>query len=110
MEERSLVRHTLMELSALLGELRALVEDGDSCRYHSDARYRWAIHRLWIAIGNEVQYLGQSHRYVEPWRSLRLLRNRLAHARLPDVDDGWVWRITVLRPPELLGHLERMSA
>ena len=47
-------RHALLELDALLGELAALRDDGDAARFDQDSRYRWVLHRLWIAVGNEA--------------------------------------------------------
>jgi uncharacterized protein with HEPN domain len=37
----------------------------------------------------------------EPWATLRLLRNALAHVRLPDIDEDRVWRMTTMRPAVL---------
>jgi len=34
---------------------------------------------------------------TSPWRALRLLRNDLAHVRLPDIDEDAVWRMTNIR-------------
>lgn len=107
---RSSVRRAVMELVALLSELRVLVEQGDRQRYFADLHYRWVIHRLWIAVGNEVQYLDPQFRNVKPWRELRILRNQLAHVRLPDIEDDQVWRVTTLRPSELMARLARMPA
>lgn len=47
-------RHALLELDALLGELATLRDDGDAAGFDQDSRYRWVLHRLWIAVGNEV--------------------------------------------------------
>jgi len=47
-------RHALLELDALLGEIAALRDDGDAARFDRDSRYRWVLHRLWIAVGNEA--------------------------------------------------------
>ncbi len=47
-------RHALLELDALLRELAALRDDGDAARFDQDSRYRWVLHRLWIAVGNEA--------------------------------------------------------
>lgn len=47
------------------------------------------IHRLWIAVGNEADAYATliGDRHAEPWRTLYSLRNKLAHVRLPDVDE-----------------------
>ena len=44
-------RHALLELQALLTQITALRSEGDAERYTADARYRWILHRLWIAAG-----------------------------------------------------------
>jgi len=38
---------------------------------------------------------------TSPWRALRLLRNDLAHVRLPDIDEDAVWRMTNIRTASL---------
>jgi uncharacterized protein with HEPN domain len=94
-------RRTLLELDALLEELEQLADAGSRSRYEDDAHYRWVIHRLWIAVGNEAAALGPGHSPTQPWSDLRKLRNELAHQRLPDIDEDKVWRMTVLRPRAL---------
>jgi len=47
-------RHALLELHALLTQIDALRSEGDAARFSADARYRWVLHRLWIAAGNEA--------------------------------------------------------
>lgn len=47
-------RHALLELHALLAEVAMLRGEGDATRFAADARYRWVLHRLWIAVGNEA--------------------------------------------------------
>jgi hypothetical protein len=47
-------RHALLELQGLLTEIAALRDKGDADRFAADARYRWVLHRLWIAAGNEA--------------------------------------------------------
>jgi hypothetical protein len=42
-------RHALLELQALLTQLAALRNEGDAARFSADSRYRWVLHRLWIA-------------------------------------------------------------
>lgn len=92
----------LLELRSLLGELTALAGEGDRARYDGDARYRWVVQRLWIAVGNEAAAVMETAGpRAEPWRSLYLLRNLLAHRRLPDIDEDTVWRTTVVRLPAL---------
>jgi hypothetical protein len=94
-------RQALLELDALLGHIVRLREAGSRSRYDSDDDYRWVLHRVWIAIGNEAlafaEATGLDPRRVEPWASLYLQRNVLAHRRLPEIDDDRVWRDTVLR-------------
>jgi uncharacterized protein with HEPN domain len=94
-------RHALLETAALLERAEQLAVAGGRSRYDSDDIYRWALHRLWIAIGNEaLAYCAVSgldvYRAV-PWARLYQLRCRLAHNRLPDVDEDAVWRMTQLR-------------
>ena len=91
-------RHALLELDALLGELAALRDDGDAARFDQDSRYRWVLHRLWIAVGNEAlaytAATGQPVRADRTWSNLYDLRNHLAHSRPPDIDEGLVRRFT----------------
>jgi hypothetical protein len=47
-------RHILLELDALLARIEMLLAEGDRARSDSDERYRWVLHRLWIAAGNEA--------------------------------------------------------
>lgn len=100
----------LLEFDALLDHVQQLADAGDRTRYDADDHYRWVIHRLWIAIGNEADaYVALSRSgAVEPWRSLRQLRNKLAHVRLPDIDDDEVWRVTVMRPDSLRRQARRL--
>lgn len=90
-------RAALLELDALLATLADLAVEGDRHRYDTDDPYRWVIQRLWIAVGNEAGEVQRQTGQLEPWRGLQLLRNALAHRRLPDIDEDWVWRTTVLR-------------
>ncbi|MDQ2815972.1 MAG: hypothetical protein M3Z75_30060 [Actinomycetota bacterium] len=91
-------RHALLELDALLGEIAALRDEGDAARFAREARYRWILHRLWIAVGNEAlaytAAAGQLVRADRTWSNLYDLRNHLAHSRLPDIDEGLVMRFT----------------
>jgi hypothetical protein len=88
-------RHALLELQALLTALR---DEGDPARFSGDSRYRWVLHRLWIAAGNEAlaytQATGQPVRSDRTWANLHDLRNHLAHSRLPEIDEGLVRRFT----------------
>lgn len=67
-------RHALLELDALLEELAALRDDGDAARFDQDSRYRWVLHRLWIAVGNETlaytAATGQLVRADRTWSNL----------------------------------------
>lgn len=103
-------RRALLELDALLTELKRLVGDGDAARFNSDDHYRWIIERLWIAIGNEAfayaTHLGDTRR--QPWRTLVELRNELAHRRLPDIDRDKIWRMTVIRPSRLRDQVREL--
>jgi uncharacterized protein with HEPN domain len=94
-------RHALLELQALLTQMAALRSEGDADRFTADARYRWILHRLWIAAGNEAlaytQATGQPVRADKTWANLYGLRNHLAHSRLPDIDEGLVRRFTWAR-------------
>lgn len=104
-------RHALLELEALLGQIAALREEGDPARFDRDSRYRWVLHRLWIAVGNEAlaytAAAGQPVRADRTWSNLYDLRNHLAHSRLPDIDEGLVRRFTWSRLDSLqetIGH------
>ena len=96
-------RHALFELDELLRLIAELAAEGNRSRYDSEDRYRWVIHRLWIAAGNEAQaYLAATaNRQAQPWYRLYLFRNLLAHRRLTDIDEDEVWRNTTIRPAEL---------
>ncbi len=98
-------RGSFLELDALLQKLEQLAAEGSRERYGSDERYRWVIHRLWIAVGNEVTHLDPAVAQSQPWDGLRKLRNELAHVRLPDIDEDRVWRMTALRPAQLRQQL-----
>jgi uncharacterized protein with HEPN domain len=100
-------RRTLLELDALLGKLERLAAEGDRELYDADERYRWVIHRLWIAAGNEAAVLEQST-HDQTWSGLRKLRNELAHQRLPDIDEDAVWRMTSLRPASLRAEVREL--
>lgn len=91
-------RHALLELDGLLAEIAQLAAEGDRARFDSDDRYRWLLHRLWIAVGNEafeLLRLGVADQNI--WVAVYQFRNRLAHRRLPDIDEDEVWRMTLLR-------------
>lgn len=90
-------RAALLELDALLDILANLAAEGDRDRYDTDAQYRWVIQRLWIAVGNDASEVSRHTGQKEPWHDLQVLRNTLAHRRLPDIDEDWVWRTTALR-------------
>ncbi len=97
-------QHALLELDALLARIIEFRDAGDRTRYDSDDQYRWAIHRLWIAVGNEAlaytDAAGLNPNRDQPWARMYRERNRLAHRRLPDIDEDRVWRNTVLRPEQ----------
>ena len=99
-------RHALLELEALLCEIAALRDEGDADLFSDDPRYRWILHRLWIAVGNEAlaytTAIGQPVRADRTWANLYDLRNHLAHSRLPDIDEGLVRRFTWARQGSLL--------
>ncbi len=102
-------RGAVLELRSLLGKVQSLADSGSRARYDSDEEYRWVIHRLWIAIGNEAEVL--EHRLAgdtSMWRQLHLLRNAIAHRRLPDIDEDLIWRTTTMRPASLLERLEHI--
>ncbi|MGH3097522.1 MAG: hypothetical protein ACRDMV_16185 [Streptosporangiales bacterium] len=94
-------RHALLELDAVLAQVNALRDEGDQDRFESDNRYRWLLHRLWIAAGNEAYAytttIGRPVHFASPWADLYDLRNHLAHHRLPDIDEALVQRVTWLR-------------
>jgi hypothetical protein len=87
-------RHALLELDALLDQITLLRDEGDAAaaRFDKDDRYRWVLHRLWIAGGNEAlaytAATGQAVRSDRTWANLYDLRNHLAHSRLPGSPSG----------------------
>ena len=98
-------RHALLELEALLDEIAALRDEGNAERFDHDARYRWVLHRLWIAADNEAlaytAAAGKAVRAEATWANLYDLRNHLAHSRLPDIDEALVRRFTWFRASPL---------
>jgi uncharacterized protein with HEPN domain len=94
-------RHALLEFQALLEQIDILRSEGNADRFTADDRYRWVLHRLWIAAGNEAlaytQATGQPVRADRTWANLYDLRNHLAHSRLPDIDESLVRRFTWTR-------------
>jgi hypothetical protein len=72
-------RHALLELQGLLIEIAALRSEGDADRFAAEARYRWVLHRLWIAAGNEAlaytQATGEPIWADRTWANLYDLRN-----------------------------------
>lgn len=95
-------RQALLELDALVTQIERLRDAGSPERFWDDNTYRWALHRLWICAGNEAAHYadarGRNVNDLKPWGALYRLRNRLAHLRLPDIDDNEVWRYTVIQP------------
>jgi len=91
-------RHALLELDALRHQIGSLRDEGDADRFDKDSRYRWVLHRLWIAAGNEAlaytAATGHGVRADRTWANLYDLRNHLAHSRLPDIDEALVRRFT----------------
>jgi len=71
-------RHALLELDALLSEIAMLRDEGDAARFEREARYRWVLHRLRIAVGNEAlaytAATGQPVRADRTWSNLYDLR------------------------------------
>ncbi len=98
-------RHALLELGALLSQVAILRDEGSTARFDTDARYRWVLHRLWIAVGNKAlaynAAVGQAVRVDRTWANLYDLRNHLAHSRLPDIDVALVRRSTWSRADPL---------
>jgi uncharacterized protein with HEPN domain len=105
-------RHALLELQALLTQMAALRSEGNADRFTADARYRWILHRLWIAAGNEAlaytQASGQPIRADRTWANLYDLRNHLAHSRLADIDESLVRRFTWARLDSLRANTEHL--
>ena len=101
-------RGILLERDALLAKIEQLASEGDRPHCGTNERYRWLIHRLWIAAGNEAAQLETLPGGPEPWAGLRVLRNDLAHVRLPDIDEDKVWRMTTLRPAPLRARLREL--
>ena len=46
--------HALPEPEASPGTTEVLRDEGDAARFDRESRYRWVLHRLWIAVGNEA--------------------------------------------------------
>ena len=82
---------------------------GDRVRYDTNDEYR-VLHRLWIGVGNDAAACADltGSRAAAPWRSLYLLRNKLAHVRLADIDEDEVWRLATLRPAQLREQVRRL--
>lgn len=99
-------RRALLELESLLEHVQRLRDAGDALRFSRDDQYRWILHRLWIAVGNEAfAYAGargMTVRQTPLWANLYDLRNHLAHSRLPDIDEGLVQRFTWSRTDSIL--------
>lgn len=102
----------LLEFDALLAQVEAVAEEGDGERFDSDARFRWVLQRLWIAVGNEaltyVRLVGRNPQADQPWARLYRLRNMLAHDRLPDIDEDEVWRVTAVRTSSLRAQVREL--
>lgn len=107
---RSAEHRALLELEALLLKIQALRSQGDAGRFSVDDGYRWILHRLWIAIGNEAYAYtaarGISVRQQALWANLYDLRNHLAHSRLPDIDEALVRRFTWSRTDSILAAVQ----
>ena len=105
-------RHALLELDAILARIEALAADSDRDTFEADDRLRWVLHRLWIAVGNEAlayaRLSGIDSSVGQPWARLYQLRNKLAHRRLPDIDEDEVWRMTALRPASLRDQVREL--
>jgi hypothetical protein len=90
-----------MEMESLLDQVIRLRDAGDRDCFDSDDDYKWVLHRLWIAIGNEARFYtdaaGMQGRRAQPWTALYEQRNELAHRHLSDIDDNGLWRTTVMR-------------
>lgn len=99
-------------MDGLLNLVEFARDGGDRERFDSDDTYRWAVHRLWIAVGNEAAAYADARgihvRRTEPWARMYLLRNRLAHLRLGDIDDDEVWRITAIQTGEYRSAIRRL--
>lgn len=105
-------RHALLELDALLARIEALAAETDRNAFENDDHLRWVLHRLWIAVGNEAlayaRLTGIDPYVDQPWARLYQLRNKLAHRRLPDIDEAEVWRMTALRPASLRSQVREL--
>ncbi len=105
----------LLELRALLDLVDDLNAAGRDV-YEASQQRRWALQRLWIAIGNTAEDYRIAVGVTEgaqPWQRLKQFRNDLAHRRLPDIDDDWVWRTSQMRTQplrDLVARLMRESA
>ncbi len=109
---RAAEHRALLELEALLDHIQTLRDDGDADRFTEDDYYRWVLHRLWIAAGNEAYaYAAACHMPVREqvlWANLYDLRNHLAHSRLPDIDEALVRRFTWSRTDSILRAVREM--
>lgn len=99
-------------MDALLNLVESVRDSGGRERFNGDDSYRWAVHRLWIAVGNEAAAYADARgihvRRIDPWARMYLLRNRLAHLRLGDIDDDEVWRITTIKAGEYRSAIRRL--
>lgn len=43
-----------LQRDALPDQIAILRDEGNAARFGTDARYRWVLHRLWTAAGNEA--------------------------------------------------------
>ncbi len=103
-------RHALLELDGILARIETLAADSDRQMFETDDQLRWVLHWLWIAVGNEAlaytRLTGLDPLADQPWARLYQLRNKLAHRRLPDIDEDEVWRMTALRPASLRAQVQ----
>lgn len=107
MTDRQAQRRALLELDGILARIETIAADTDRATFDRSDTMRWVLHRLWIAVGNEALAYTRTaqldERADQPWARLYQLRNKLAHRRLPDIDEHEVWRITALRPASIRG-------
>ena len=81
--------------------------------FRADKRTQQAVIMNLIIIGEAATKLMESHpdftdAHPEvPWRSMRGMRNRIAHGYF-DINIDVVWETVQTALPELLGHLNRV--
>ena len=107
--------HELLEhMREAIGQSLTYVEGLDKDDFLSDKRTQQAVILNLIILGEAATKLMDHHPLVAAsypeveWRSMRGMRNRIAHGYY-DIDLDVVWETVVSALPELLKHLNPMN-